>query len=204
MTELASAFHQDWSLQGDPRAVLEFMMSVDRSAESISALMRDATVLRSGLSGREFELLWGLCIDGYPRFRKEAGTGQDWLRVISEECARWFEAHPESRFVAVDPEPGWMCLDGVLAEIRDLPEMLKGARYSAGAAAEDATRVLRRCARECTPELALRFFLRVLVMALAPVSPERFDRLKHLGRAVAYGDLLVSSVEFLIDEEEGI
>jgi len=83
------------------------------------------------------------------------------------------------------------CLDAVVAEIEE-------TRFLA----DEVRAALVDCARRCTPDLAFRVLLRVMVRAApdASLSPDRYGRLEAVGSALQYGEFVVDNVRFLVEE----
>ena len=70
-------------------------------------------------------------------------------------------------------------------------------RKDPGRAVADA---LHRCVRVCSPDLALRWSLRIARRRGWPLERSQYERLVRLGE-VEYGEFIVSDVEFLVEEE---
>lgn len=200
ITNLAEYFHADWSLMGSPTEVLAHFLSPELYPSTVSALARDARILREGLSGEAIDLLWMASTEGFAKFRETIVSGRQWTDVIDERCQHWFAAHPEAVFNPVDPEPGLDHLDEVLNEIDVLAEAWPTVRQPWLLSAELMASALRQCALRCTPDLALRFLLRTIDRTMISLTRADYTRLEHLGQALSYGEFLVPSLDYLLEE----
>jgi hypothetical protein len=84
------------------------------------------------------------------------------------------------------------CRDAVIAEI-ERAEFL----------AAEVREALAGCARHRTPDLAFRVLLSTMVNDASDrsLSPERYARMETIKSALLYGEFVVDSVEFLVEQE---
>ncbi|MGW0421984.1 hypothetical protein [Streptomyces sp. NPDC003015] len=85
---------------------------------------------------------------------------------------------------------GFAHRDAVVAEIEQVDFLNAEVR---GALVE--------CARRCTPDLAFRVLLKAVVYAPdGSLSSAQYQRMEALGAVLHYGEFVVESVRFLVEE----
>ncbi|MEU2929844.1 hypothetical protein ABZ636_33055 [Streptomyces sp. NPDC007251] len=189
ITALTSRFHQDWTNTGSPRDVLRAYLWEGQDPRAVEILGRDAACAGEKMSDEHVETLWTASVDGGFAFPGSAESGTEWMRAIDAECRLWLSGKPSFGLSPVDVDPGSAQLTGVLEVIGSL------GRY----AVDDAvTSALASCARLCSPELALRFTLRVLSVSGVTIDRELHERISALGDSLGFGEFLVSDIADLV------
>ncbi|WP_328747883.1 hypothetical protein OHT57_20345 [Streptomyces sp. NBC_00285] len=186
-----SFFHQDWSYEADTAAELVARRLPDGAGEYALGVRRDARTLLDRLPAQTLEVLWTAGSQYGPAFRQT--TGAEWTRTVVDVCDTWLSARTEvpPPLTGADTEDGLAHRDEVVAEIERM-----------GFLTAEVRRALVDCARECTPDLALRVLLRVVeYTAGASLSEEQYKRLEGLGSALHYGEFVVQNVEFLVSDD---
>ncbi|WP_432134996.1 MULTISPECIES: hypothetical protein [unclassified Streptomyces] len=183
-------FHQDGTHYGDTAAEIVANHLAGWSGEAALAVRRDALLL-GDLPSTTLEVLWNAGAEYLPDLGR-LGGGAGWTRTVVELCDTRLSAEAGVRpLTGADTEDGTDCLDAVVAEIeatRFLPAEVRAA--------------LVDCARRCTPDLALRILLRAIRSAAqdAVLSPDQYRRLESLGSALQYGEFLVDSVRYRVEQ----
>ncbi|WP_143047060.1 hypothetical protein [Amycolatopsis xylanica] len=185
ITGLASQFHQDWGHVGGPMDVVEVGMHPDGDRSGVFALRDDAVLLRDRLSSAEIENLWNASCYGFKLGDPAAPvpTGTRWMELIAERCDRRLAGHdaPEVEI----PGPGRQFASAVEVEATEvLP-------------ADDVRAALIRCVRQCSPNLAFRFLLRVIGERGYKLSAAQYERYVRLGEQFGYGEFVVSDIKYL-------
>jgi hypothetical protein len=182
-------FHQDWHHDGDTAADVVVRQLTASCDEEALALHRDARVL-GALPSPTLEVLWYAGAQYMPGLRP-LGGGAGWTRTLVELCDARLSAGAEVRpFTGADAEDGTACLGAVLTEIESTRFL--GAEVRAA---------LVDCARRCTPDLAFRVLLRAMMCAPdGSLSPQRYQRLEAIGSALRYGEYVVDSVRYLVEQ----
>ncbi|MFF4062216.1 hypothetical protein ACFYZ8_00300 [Streptomyces sp. NPDC001668] len=134
-------------------------------------------------------MLWTAGTQYIPSFQQI--TGAEWTRTVVDLCAVRLSAQADVRpLTGADIEDGLAHRDDVVAEIERV-EFLD-------AEVRDA---LVQCAHRCTPDLAFRVLLRAMVYAPdGSLSPNQYQRMEALGSALHYGEFVVGSARFLVEE----
>ncbi|MEV7069955.1 hypothetical protein [Streptomyces sp. NPDC093990] len=184
-------FHQDWSYEADTPAELVARRLPEGPGHDALAVRRDARALLAALPSRTLEVLWDAGTQYGMGFRQF--TGAEWTQTVVDVCDAWLSAQAPAPqpLTGADTEDGLAHRDAVVAEIEGM-----------GFLTAEVRRALVDCARECTPDLALRILLRVIEYAPdSSLSEEQYKRLEDLGSALHYGEFVVQSVEFLIADD---
>ncbi|WP_329243802.1 contact-dependent growth inhibition system immunity protein [Streptomyces canus] len=182
-------FHQDWIHDGPTAADVVAKHLGEESDEEVLAVRRDARALLDHLPSETLEVLWTAGTQYIPSF--ERITGSEWTRTVVDLCASRLSATTDVRpLTGADIEDGLAHRDAVVAEIERV-EFLDAEVRGA----------LVDCARRCTPDLAFRVLLRAVVYASdGSLSPAQYQRMEALGSALHYGEFVVESVGFLVQE----
>lgn len=198
LTCLMSQFHEDWGFGGTKEAVVDREIWNSDDPRAVGALRRDALLLECQLESGEIEALWnaGACVVpfGPGGF---APNGRSWMETIVARCDDWFAQKSLSPNEHPDPAPGFALVDRVVDEIwaLDATPTRDGSPHALG---DGVAPTLVRCARQCTPDLAMRLLLRV-ARRIQGISREQYARLQQLGEELEYGEFVVSSIEFLTE-----
>ncbi|BAC72820.1 hypothetical protein AQJ43_24995 [Streptomyces avermitilis] len=185
-----SFFHQDWTYDG-PTAADVVAKHLSESADELAlAVRRDARTLLDNLPSETLEVLWNAGAQYMASF--EGTSGSEWTRTVIGLCDARLAAKADVRpLTGADTEDGWACQDAVIAEV-ERAEFLD----------TEVREALVDCARRCTPDLAFRVLLSTIVNASdRSLSPHQYTRMQAIGSALHYGEFLVDSVEFLVEEE---
>lgn len=182
-------FHQDWIYDGPTAADVVAKHLGEESDEEVLAVLRDAQVLLDRLPSRTLEVLWEAGSQYMPSF--ERITGAEWTRTVVDLCAARLSGKADVRPLAgADIEDGLAHLDAVVAEIEQVECLTAEVRGA-----------LVACARRCTPDLAFRVLLRAVVYAPdGSLAPAQYQRMEALGSAFHYGEFVVQSARFLVEE----
>ncbi|MEV8033321.1 hypothetical protein [Streptomyces sp. NPDC086182] len=184
-------FHQDWTYDGDTAADVVAKTLAQSGDEQVLAIRRDAQIL-GNLSSSTLEVLWEGGSQYFPAFER-VGGGAEWTRTVVALCdARLSESSDVPPLAGADVEDGVGCLDAVVAEI-EATQFLEAEVRAA----------LTDCANRCTPEVAFRVLLRVMRCAsdYPTLSPEQYTRLEAIGADLRYGEFVVDSVRYLIEQQ---
>ncbi|MET7735047.1 contact-dependent growth inhibition system immunity protein [Streptomyces sp. NPDC005402] len=182
-------FHQDWIYDGPTAADVVAKHLEEESDEEVLAVQRDARALLDHLPSKTLEVLWTAGTQYIPSF--ERITGAEWTRTVIDLCASRLAAKADVRPLAgADIEDGIAHRDAVVAEIERV-EFLDA----------EVRRALVECARRCTPDLAFRVLLKAVVYAPdGSLSSAQYQRMEAVGSALHYGEFVVDSVRFLVEE----
>ncbi|MEU4085053.1 hypothetical protein [Streptomyces aureus] len=183
-------FHQDWIHDGDTAAdVVAKQLSALVDDEEVLAIRRDAQTL-GNLPSPTLEVLWEAGSQYFPAFER-VGGGAEWTRTVVALCDARLSANAGVRpLTGADIEDGIPCRDAVVAEI-------DAARFLSA----EVRAALTDCATHCTPDLAFRTLLRASRCAPdALLSAEQYARWEAIGSALQYGEFLVDSVKYLIEQ----
>lgn len=185
-----SLFHQDWTHDGDTAAEVVARALAESADEEVLAVRRDALVL-GGLPSATLETLWCAGAQYMPSFELAGGSAAEWTRSLVGLCDARLSASAGVRpLTGADTEDGPACLDAIVTEIG-------AARFLA----PEVRAALTDCARRCTPDLALRLLLRAIECAPdASLSREQYSRLEAIGSALRYGDHVVDSVKYRVEQ----
>ncbi|MET8832827.1 hypothetical protein ABZV78_02770 [Micromonospora sp. NPDC004540] len=189
LTWFATQFHQDWRYSGTADELIGKALGPETDPWEVEALRRDAASMLHGLTAEEIELLW---ITGTWQpifFGPDAASpsGPEWLRLIIERCVRWQQEHGESPRPEADWESGIALADAVASEIVGLAASVPEEWSPEGR----LTTTLLRCNRACSPDLALRWSLRMATQHVPSIKADQFARLLRLGEALGYGEYVV-------------
>ncbi|MET9459435.1 contact-dependent growth inhibition system immunity protein [Streptomyces canus] len=182
-------FHQDWIYDGPTAADVVAKHLGEESDEEVLAVQRDAQTLLDQLPSQTLEVLWTAGTQYIPSF--ERITGSEWTRTVVDLCAARLSAKADVRPLSgADIEDGLAHRDAVVAEIEQVEFLAAEVR---GALVE--------CACRCTPDLAFRVLLRAVVYAPdGSLAPAQYQRMEALGSAFHYGEFVVQSARFLVEE----
>ncbi|MDH6604561.1 hypothetical protein M2164_000196 [Streptomyces sp. SAI-208] len=182
-------FHQDWIYDGPTAADVVAKHLGGWSNETVLAVRRDAQTLLDHLPSQTLEVLWTAGTQYIPSFQQITGT--QWTQTVIDLCAARLSAQTDARpLTGADIEDGLAHRDDVVAEIERV-EFLD-------AEVRDA---LVQCAHRCTPDLAFRILLRAIVYAPdGSLSSTQYQRMEALGSALHYGEFVVDSARFLVEE----
>ncbi|WP_020139047.1 contact-dependent growth inhibition system immunity protein [Streptomyces sp. 351MFTsu5.1] len=182
-------FHQDWIYDGPTAADVVAKHLGEESDEEVLAVRRDAQVLLDHLPSETLEVLWTAGTQYIPSF--ERITGAEWTRTVVDLCAARLSGKADVPPLAgADIEDGFAHRDAVVAEIEHVEFLATEVR---GALVE--------CACRCTPDLAFRILLRAVVYAPdGSLAPAQYQRMESLGSAFHYGEFVVQSARFLVEE----
>jgi hypothetical protein len=185
-----SFFHQDGTHDGDTAADIVAKHLSESADELALAVRRDTRTLLDNLPSETLEVLWTAGAQYMASFKGTSGS--EWTRTVIGLCdARLAVKAGVRPLTGADVEDGWGCRDAVITEI-ERAEFL----------AAEAREALVDCARHCTPDLAFRVLLRAILNAPGgSLSPEQYTRMEAIGSALHYGEFLVDSVVFLVEEE---
>ncbi|MFD7879257.1 hypothetical protein ACFV5G_35060 [Streptomyces sp. NPDC059766] len=183
-------FHQDWIYEGPTAADMVAKLLAGDTDEEALAVRRDARLLDT-LPSKTLEVLWNAGAQYMPSFER-IGGGTQWTRTVGGLCDARLSANEEvSPLAGADMEDGTAELDAIVAEI-ERAEFLAAEVRSA----------LADCARHCSPDLAFRILLRAMVVAPdGSLSPDQYARLEAIGSALHYGEYVVDTVKFLIEQD---
>ncbi|NEA49969.1 hypothetical protein [Streptomyces sp. SID10815] len=190
VTNVMGLFHQDWIYDGDTAADVVAKYLAQSQDEEVLAVRRDARLL-AVLPSATLEVLWEAGSQYMPAFHL-VGGGAEWTHTVAGLCEARLSAGAEVHaLTGADAEEGAACLDAVVAEIeavRLLPAEVRSA--------------LTECARRCSPDLAFRVLLRAVRCASPEVSltPAQYARMEAIGSALQYGEFVVDTVEYLVEE----
>ncbi|MFB7577273.1 hypothetical protein [Streptomyces sp. NPDC056165] len=189
VSRVMASFHQDWIYDGDTAADVVAKHLAESVDEEALAVRRDARVL-GGLPSPTLEVLWEAGSQYMPAFERPGG-GAEWTRTVAGLCEARLSAHSEVHaLTGADAEDGTACLDAVVAEIEE-------ARFLTA----EVRSALTDCARHCTPDLAFRVLLRAVMCAPEPsLSAAQYARMEAIGSALRYGEFVVDSVRYLVQE----
>lgn len=189
-------FHQDWRYEGTPMGLLGRLLGPETDPREVRALRSDAFLMRTGLTPAEVELLWCIGSDHSFSFGPDGTwpSGPDWFATIVRECDDWLSRHGPG---GAEPEsaPDQSLADAVAREIEALTDGLPDARDPGGALRD----VLLRCNRSCSPDLALRWCLRIARNCTWPMRRSQYERLVALGDRFGYGEFVVGDAEYLTE-----
>ncbi|WP_430379429.1 contact-dependent growth inhibition system immunity protein [Streptomyces sp. B1-3] len=182
-------FHQDWIYEGPTAADVVAKHLGEESDEEVLAVRHDAQVLLDHLSSRTLEVLWDAGSQYMPSFERIPGA--EWTRTVVDLCAGELSGRADVRPLAgADIEDGFAHRDAVVAEIEQVEFLDAEVR---GALVE--------CARRCTPDLAFRVLLKAVVYAPdGSLAMAQYQQMEALGSALHYGEFVVQSVRFLVEE----
>jgi hypothetical protein len=186
-----SLFHQDWTHEGNTAADVVAKYLATSAHEEAQAVRRDARIL-CNLPSSTLEVLWYAGTQ-YMANLQYLGGGAEWTRTVVRLCDARLSAGTDVRPLAgADVEDGVGCLDAVVAEI-EATQFLEAEVRAA----------LTDCANRCTPEVAFRVLLRVMRCAsdYPTLSPEQYTRLEAIGADLRYGEFVVDSVRYLIEQQ---
>ncbi|MEU1512147.1 contact-dependent growth inhibition system immunity protein [Streptomyces sp. NPDC005811] len=181
-------FHQDWIHDGPTATDVVAKHLAEESDEEVLAVRRDALALADRLPSETLEVLWTAGAQYMPGF--VGITGAEWTRTVVGLCDAVLSARADVRpLTGADTEDGLSRRDAVVAEIeraRFLPAEVREA--------------LVECARDCTPDLALRVLLNAVEHAPgATLTPEQYRAMESIGTALHYGEFVVDRVRFLVE-----
>ena len=182
-------FHQDWTYEAPTAAEVVAQHFPAEAPEEVLAVRRDARTLVDNLSPETLEVLWTAGSQYIPSF--ERSSGADWTRTVIGLCDAWLSARSEAcSLTGADTEDGSALRDAVIDEIERVAFLPAEVRVA-----------LVDCARRCTPDLAFRVLLRALVYSPeASLSAEQYTRMEAIGSALHYGEFVVESVRYLVEE----
>ncbi|MFF8998912.1 hypothetical protein ACF1GW_24510 [Streptomyces achromogenes] len=188
VSQVMGYFHQDWHHDGDDAADVVARQLAASCDEEALALRRDARAL-GNLPSPTLKVLWYAGAD-YMQKLEWLGGAAEWTRTLVRLCDARLSAAKVRSLTGADVEDGTACLDAVLAEI-------DAARFLD----PEVRAALTDCARRCTPDLAFRVLLRTMMSTPdVSLSPEQYRRLEAVGSALQYGEFVVDSVKYLVEQ----
>ncbi|KUN82575.1 contact-dependent growth inhibition system immunity protein [Streptomyces griseoruber] len=181
-------FHQDWIHDGPTATDVVAKHLAEESDEEVLAVRRDALALADRLPSETLEVLWTAGAQYMPGF--VGTTGAEWTRTVVGLCDAVLSTRADVRpLTGADTEDGRSHRDAVVAEI-------ERARFLTAEVRE----ALVDCARDCTPDLALRVLLNAVEYAPgATLSPEQYQGMESIGTALHYGEFVVDRVRYLVE-----
>ncbi|MFJ5971699.1 hypothetical protein [Streptomyces sp. NPDC093060] len=186
-----SLFHQDWTYDGDTAGDVVAKYLAASADEEALAVRRDARIL-GNLASPTLEVLWYAGTQ-YMANLQYLGGAAEWARTVVGLCDTRLSASADVRpLTGADTEDGMACLDAVVAEI-------EGAQFLEA----EVRAALIDCARRCTPDVAFRVLLRAVRCApdYPSLSSEQYTRLEAIGSALQYGEFVVDSVKYLVEND---
>ncbi|MEV7130129.1 hypothetical protein [Streptomyces sp. NPDC093260] len=190
VTNVMGLFHQDWIYDGDTAADVVTKYLAQSQDEQALAVLRDTRLL-AALPSSTLEVLWEAGSQYMPAFHL-VGGGAEWTRTVADLCDARLSANAEVHaLTGADAEEGAACLDAVVTEIealRLLPAEVRSA--------------LTECARRCSPDLSFRVLLRAMAYTHLDVSlsAAQYARMEAIGSAMQYGEFVVDSVKYLVEQ----
>ncbi|MER6121996.1 contact-dependent growth inhibition system immunity protein [Streptomyces sp. NPDC001795] len=183
-------FHEDWIHDGDTAADVVAKHLPEHADDVVQAVRRDARTLLDNLPSETLEVLWTAGAQYMPSF--EGTSGSEWTRTVMDLCDARLSAKADvSPLAGADTEDGSAQRDAVIAEI-ERAEFL----------AAEVREALVECARHCTPDLAFRILLSTMVNTPGgSLSPDQYTRMEAIGSALHYGEFVVDSVRFLVEQD---
>jgi hypothetical protein len=191
---LSSMFHQDLRISDDSISVLDDFLWSEQVPPAVEALYRDALIL-GALPTSAIEDIWTASTSGNFMFGRDSHSGDAWISLIVRHCRRWFTVRglsiPEAEVRIVDPALAEL----VVAAIQAFPIGLDPEEPISRALG-----ALKTCAEDRSPDLAFRLLLRMLDSGRIAISSQLYSDLVLIGRASGLGDLVVSSLEYLVSD----
>lgn len=192
ITRLTSMFHRDWPNDGNALDVVRIYLWSGQNPLAVHALRRDALWLVECLQPDRIETLWQAGTEGRSVFGREPKAPQKWMRAILEECDQWTRDRPDQQLGEADK-----CSGSALGfEIEETVEI-----FSRSGLKSHIAEALRDCVQNCTPDLGLRFLIRIISSEDLSISETQYATLLRLGADLGYGEFLVSEVEHLVDSD---
>ncbi|MFF4225405.1 hypothetical protein ACFYZH_21430 [Streptomyces abikoensis] len=205
LSGLLSLFHEDWSQVGGVEEVVFSYLSVGEAVvadeaqrKEAAALGRDVAELAdSCLSDGSIEMLFSMSTSGNYRFEDDE-TGRTLLSRIGKTCRSWQETYG---CVPAEADAAWSSQE-VLNEVCDVisstPLRLPGEFCSHfGSGVAELRDALDACARSASADLAFRLLLRIHLANFIPVEYAAWVRYENIASKLAFGEFLLSSLEFL-------
>ncbi|WP_329386340.1 hypothetical protein [Streptomyces sp. NBC_01716] len=190
ITWLAAMFHRDWPNEGGEIDVLRAFLWDGQDPAAVQALRHDALRTLEGLTAGQIETLWLASIQGKFDFTGNLPSGREWIRVILEECKQWLQDRSDPKLGEVDSDSGFALGSEIKETLAD---------FSHSSLPPHTAEALCDCAHNCSPDLALRFLLRIISSKGMSISNAQYATLLRLGDDLDYGEFLVSEVEDLVD-----
>jgi hypothetical protein len=189
ITLLCGRFHQDWTHEGTARDVLRDHIRGEQDSRAVEVLRRDATHLAEHLPNRQVETLWTAATDGNFPFPATAASGTEWMRTIEEECNDWLKDRPAPELTHYDTDPG-------SAHLTDVLTITDTLRHRYGVS-DEVLNAVAHCSRTGSPELALRFILRILPVFDTSIDQDFYEQIATLGDSLGFGEFLITGIEYL-------
>ncbi|MFC9689122.1 hypothetical protein ACFTSF_11320 [Kribbella sp. NPDC056951] len=198
VTHLASLFHQDWRAGGSGGELVAGYVN-EMPIPYIHALAEDASALAASGAAGPLATLW------------ECATGSN-HRLDADAALAWFQniaSISGSRLIGVDQakiesmhESSYDELRArVVLEIDQIGSGLNEAiEKNSWVKLPGVVASLRFCATDVSPDLAFRFLLRAIMEYSCSIQRIQYERFIELGRDFAYGEFVVSRVEYLVDD----
>ncbi|GGK51196.1 hypothetical protein [Streptomyces flaveus] len=193
-------FHQDWSLDASMAAEAvahQFVEELEPTA--VLLVRRDAQLLLGNLTSAQIEALWVGCLEwGHSFFPRRVADGAEWMRQVIGVCDAWLSCRTETPTLSgADQYEGRELAGQVLTEVAEFGSVLD----------LEVADALSECVRSCTPDLAFRLLLRALsernsalpMEQRFSLTREQYARLEEIGRALNYGEYVVSDIKYLVD-----
>lgn len=193
ITGLMDTFHIDWVMEGDALHALNEYLWSELNPKEVVLLRRDASTLLSSLTCQEIETLWLKSIAGSFPFGGVIGSGRDWMRMIIDQCDAWLSGKPEPQLSTGDLYDGLEERDAVLLLIDEMSEAGALPAIEQGEYPPVST-VLTECARRCTPDLAFRFLIRMVLRSGVRLTAEQYGPLLRQAEAFSYGEFLMANL----------
>ncbi|MHB9861346.1 hypothetical protein [Streptomyces sp. YIM S03343] len=185
-----SFFHEDWTYDGPTAADVVAKHLAAEVDEEVLAVRRDAGTLVENLPSETLEVLWTAGSQYMASFART--TGAEWTRTVIGLCDARLSGKPDVRpLTGIDTEDGWAHRDAVVTEIERMEFLATEVRAA-----------LVDCARHCTPDLAFRILLRAVEYTPGgSLSPDQYTRMETIGAALHYGEFVVDSVKYLVEQD---
>ncbi|MFK8846582.1 hypothetical protein [Streptomyces sp. Ac-502] len=188
ITRLMSAFHLDWSNYAKSEyEVLEAALGEGADTRDVMSLRHDAALLFDRLPSGVVEELWGAGIEASGFFGRRVPSGTQWTGSIIERCDAWLSQRESISRGRADQCDGHDSASAILLEIQGTDHL-----------GTELTSALTQCVRLCTPDLAFRILLRVLLCKGEAISHEQYEKFQSIGADLGYGEFLISAPEHLV------
>ncbi|AEV88894.1 hypothetical protein ACWT_7885 [Actinoplanes sp. SE50] len=182
ITALAGTFFgPEWLHHGDRFDVLRLAYGAEADPGAVAATRQEALLMLGGLATTAVQALWQAGTRAWVGIKHAPDAGHQWMREIVAFCDEWSARHPGPSSGAEPADDGRELLTSVLALIAEvrIPD-------------REVTDALADCARNCTPDLALRWLLQVLSVADHPLlTASQYDVVTQLAEHLKYGEYVL-------------